>query len=174
MDNSFFAYLQQMEMIAFFSGYPLLYASIHAIAGKDTLKNNFTRRLKALLPFAYALTGTLYLGLQLKNLYPGYSIENIQQNIHLPYLVLWALLSLLFWIPAISKLKLLSLLHSLVFFYFVIRDLFLQLSSSSTDKNILNNDIRIYSVSLLLNLAALAVILLFYFLIKQYKSRSNN
>ncbi|MEO7264288.1 MAG: hypothetical protein ABIW38_05215 [Ferruginibacter sp.] len=174
MDNSFFAYLQQMEMIAFFSGYPLLYAVIHSIAGKDPLKNTFATRLKTLLPFAYALIGTLYLGLQLKNLYPGYTIENIQHSIHLPFLVLWALISLLFWIPAISKIKLFSLLHSLVFFFFVLRDLFLQLSSSAADKNILNTDMRIYSMSLLLNLTALAVILLFYVLVKQYKSRSNN
>lgn len=171
MDNSFFVYLQQLELMAFFSGYPLIYAVTFFIAGNQLLKNNFKSRMVSLLPFAYALVGTLYLGLQLKNLYPDYSIENIKLTIQRPYLIIWALLSILFWIPALGKKTVLSLIHSLVFFFFLVRDLFLQLSTSSADKNIVRNDMKIYTASLLLNLGAIALIVLLSFLYTHYKKR---
>ena len=119
MDNSIFAYLQQLELMAFFSGFPLIYAIVLYITGTLTEKNIFKIRLVSCLPFAYALVGTLYLGLQLRNLYPYYSVENIKQAMQQPWLIIWGLLSLLFWIPAIGKKKILSLLHSLVFFFFL-------------------------------------------------------
>ena len=171
MDNNFFTYLQQLELMAFFSGYPLIYAVTLFIAGNQQLKNNFKSRIVALLPFAYALVGTLYLGFQLKNLYPDYSIENIKLTMQQPWLITWGLLSILFWIPAPGKKTVLSLIHSLVFFFFLIRDLFLQLSASSADKNIVRNDMKIYTYSLLLNLGAFALIVLLSFLFAYYKKR---
>ena len=78
MNTSFFEYLQKLELMVFFSGYPLLYTIIFFIAGSKPLRNNFKERIVSLLPLSYALVGTLYLGLQLKNLYPDYSIENIK------------------------------------------------------------------------------------------------
>jgi len=171
MDDIFFAYLQRLELMAFFSGYPLLYAVTLFIAENQQLKNNFKSRIVSLLPFAYALVGTLYLGLQLKNLYPDYSIENIKLTMQQPYLKIWGLLAILFWIPAIAKKPILSLLHSLVFFFFLVRDLFLQLSASSADKNIVRNDMKIYTDSLLLNLGAFALIVLLSFLFTHYKKR---
>ena len=171
MDNSFFAYLQQLELMAFFSGYPLLYAIILFFAGNQQGRNNFKTRLVSLLPFGYALVGTLYLGLQLKNLYPDYSVENIKLAIQQPWLIGWGLLSVLFWIPAFSKKTFLSLIHSLVFFFFIIRDLFLQISSSSADNNVMRNDMKIYSISLLLNLCTLALIVLLSFPVNYLKKR---
>jgi len=171
MDNSFFAYLQRLELMAFFSGYSLIYVVTLFIAGNQLLKNNFNSRIVFLLPFAYALVGTLYLGYQLKNLYPDYSIENIKLTIQQPYLIIWGLLSILFWIPAFGKKTVLCLIHSLVFFFFLVRDLFLQLSASSADKNILSNDMKIYTESLLLNLGAFTLIIFLSFLSTHYKKR---
>ena len=171
MDNSFLAYLQQLEMFAFFSGYPLLYAVTIFFAGDQQSKNNFKSRIVSLLPFAYALAGTLYLGLQLKNVYPDYSLQNIKMTIQQPYLLIWGLLSILFWIPALGKKTVFSLLHSLVFFFLLVRDVFLQLSASSTDKNIVRNDMKIYTDSLLLNLGAFAFIILLSFLFTHFKKR---
>ena len=123
-------------------------------------------RLVFLLPFSYALLGTLYLGLQLKNLYPDYSLENMKLTMQDPYLKIWGLLVMLFWIPALRKKPVLSLLHSLVFFFFLIRDLFLNFFHS-TDKNVLRNDMKIYTDSLLLNACAFSAIILIYFLISK-------
>jgi hypothetical protein len=174
MGNSFFAYLQQLELMAFFSGYPLLYAVILLIAGKKQLQNNFKKRMVSVLPFAYALIGTLYLGLQLKKLYFNYSSENVTQMTHQPYLVIWGLLSILFWIPAISKRKELSLIHGLVFFFFLIRDIIIQTTSSSADRYMLNNDMRIYTISILLNAGAFILLLLFTSLVSLRKKETGN
>lgn len=169
MENSFFAYLQQLELMTFFSGYPLLYTLILFIAGNKKLRDNFRNRMIKVLPFSYALVGTLYLGLELKNLYLSYSLGNVKQIMLHPYLMIWGLLSILFWIPAISKKKELSLIHSLVFFFFLVKDVISQLGSS--DKYMLGNDMRIYTISLLLNLGAFFFLLLLSFLLFQNKKK---
>lgn len=168
MENSFFAYLQLLELMTFFSGYPLIYTLILFIAGNKKPRSDFRNRLVKVLPFAYALVGTLYAGLEIKNLYLSYSLGNIKQIMLQPYLVIWGFLSLLFWIPAISKKKELSLIHSLVFFFFLVRDVIIQLGSSA-DKYMLGNDMRIYTISLLLNLGAFIILLLLSFLLFQNK-----
>jgi len=110
--------------MAFFSGYPPVYTVIVFIVGQPRLKNKFLRKIGALLPLGYALVGTMYLGFELRKLYPDYSYENIKQTCQLPLLTVWALLSMLFWIPAISKRRIFSLIHSIVFLFFLVRDLF--------------------------------------------------
>lgn len=171
MANSFFAYLQQLELMAFFSGYPLLYAIIIYFVGNKGSGNNFKSRIAFALPYAYALIGTLYLGLQIKKLYFNYSPGNIKQMMHLPWLMIWALLSILFWIPAFNKKKELSLIHSLVFFFFLLKDIVLQFASSA-DGNILKNDMRIYTISLLLNVGAFVLMLLLSLLISLNKNKN--
>jgi hypothetical protein len=172
MSNSFFGYLQQLELMAFFSGYPLVYAIITYFADIKRTKNNFKARMVSILPFAYALIGTLYLGLQLKKIYFNYSSENIKQMMHLPWLMIWALLSIFFWIPAIAKKRILSLLHSLVFFFFLVKDFVLQFTQSA-DGNIVSNDMRIYTISLLLNVGAFVLMLLLSLLISSLNKNKN-
>jgi len=169
MGNSIFNYVMQLEMLAFFSGYPLVYFLAPFLARNVSLKNSARLDLVSILPYAYALIGTLYLGLQLKNLYPDYTVANIKHRIQLPYLFIWALLSILFWIPAISKRLILSVLHSLVFFFIIIKDLFFQLAGVTRDSNIIKNDMRIYSVSILLNMAALIFLVLISYLHRYLK-----
>ncbi len=169
MNNSFFAYLQQLELMTFFSGYPLLYTVILFFAGNKRPVNNFKASMVSFLPFAYALVGTLYLGLQLKNLYFNYSPENLRQLTLQPYLMLWGLLSIFFWLPSLRKKKVLSLMHSLVFFFFLIRDLIFQLTGAVADTNMVKNDMRIYTISFLLNLCVFAFVLLLAFLFNRYK-----
>ena len=167
MGNNFFAYLHRLELIAFFSGYPLIYTITFFIAGTQ-FNNNFKSRIVPLLPFAYALVGTCYLALQLKKLYPGYSVENIAHINQQPYLMIWGLLSILFWIPAFAKKTVLSLLHSLVFFFLLAIDLCSQLFAG-TNKDAIRNDMRLYTVSLILHLTAISVLVLVSFLYTRYK-----
>ncbi len=164
MGDNFFSYLQQLELMAFFSGYPLLYAIINVFAGNSN--REVLKKLPSILPYAYALVGSLFLGLQLKNLYPDYSFENIRLSVQQPILQIWALLSLLFWIPALAKKPVFSLLHSFVFFFFLLRDLLSHLFESATDKNILRNDMKVYTDSLLLNLGALIVLATIYLIVR--------
>ena len=164
MGDNFFSYLQQLELMAFFSAYPLLYAIINVFAGNSN--REVLKKLPSILPYAYALVGSLFLGLQLKNLYPDYSFENIRLSVQQPILQIWALLSLLFWIPALAKKPVFSLLHSFVFFFFLLRDLLSHLFESATDKNILRNDMKVYTDSLLLNLGALIVLATIYLIVR--------
>jgi hypothetical protein len=166
MSSDLFAYVQQLEMLAFFSGYPLVYFLVRIFFHNTSFKNGRRAEMVSILPYSYALIGVLYLGLQLKNLYPDYTIENIQHRIQQPYLNIWGLLSILFWIPAISQKQKLSVLHSFVFFFFIVRDLFFQLAGLSQDRNILKNDMRIYSVSIFLNLVAFTLLALLSFLLR--------
>jgi len=173
MGNNFFEYLQQLELIAFFSGYPLIYFITFSIVGNKSLQNDFKNNIVSLLPFAYALVGTLYLGLQLKNLYPNYTIENMKLGIQLPWLMGWALLSILFWIPALGKKKIISLIHSLIFFLILIKDFFMQISRSFGDWDIVRNDMKLYTYSLLINLAAITFMVLVSFFFKYFKRRAD-
>ncbi len=170
MDNSFLAYLQRLELIGFFSGYPLIYAVALFLADNERLKKTFISRIAPLLPFAYALVGTLFLGFELKKLYPIYSIEHIKQSIQHPYLVIWGLLVMFFWIPALNKKIYFSLIHSLVFFYLVVSDIFVQLYSSG-DADIVKNDMKVYASSLFLNLCTLVFLVLLSYLFSLNKRR---
>ncbi len=172
MSSSIFRYFQQLEVLAFFSGYPLIYYLVQILTRNTLLKNSKGKELISILPFAYALIGTLYLGLQLKNLYPDYTIENIKHRIQHPWLQIWGILSILFWIPAISKRQILSMLHSLVFFLVIVKDLLFRFGGFIRDHDMMRNEMRLYTVSIFLNLAAYTFLFLLYQLFpihKQYR-----
>jgi hypothetical protein len=158
MGNNLLTYIQQLEMLAFFSGYPLIYYLALFLAGNASFKNRWGPGFVSILPYTYALVGTLYLGLQLKNLYPDYTIENVRRHVQLPYLCIWGLLSLLFWLSAFSKRQILSLLHSLVFFFIIIKDLFFQLTGNIRGRDIIKNEMTVYTISIFLNLAAFILV----------------
>ena len=170
MGNNFFAYLQLLELMAFFSGYSLLYAIILVFAGNKESRNNFKNRIVSVLPLSYALVSTLYVGLQLKNLYLNHLSGNIRLTIDHHYLMVWGLLAILFWIPLFRKKEGLSLLHSLVFFFILVKDIFMQIGSS-VDENILKNDMRLFTVSFLLNLATFILMGILYFFFLKNKKR---
>ena len=169
MDNDFFAYIARLESMAFFVGYPLIYAIVQAIGGRGRETTSFIGSLAKLLPFAYALSATLFIGLLLKELYPDYSLKNISHQFQFPFLKIWGALALLFWIPAFNKRPVLSLLHSLVFFFFLLKDLYLQLSSHP-GREIIKNDMNIYTDSLLLNAFTFAVTILVYYFYSKIRS----
>ena len=163
MDTNFFAYMQQLELLAFFSGYPLVYATVVFLAGNKQPTPNFKNRVVACLPSGYAMVGILFLGLELKNLYPDYSIQHIKDAIHQPWLFLWALVSLVFWMPAFQQKKYFSLIHSLVFFLLLLGDLLSHVSSSS----VIRNDMNVYSTSLMLNAGTFLFITLLSYLFRR-------
>jgi hypothetical protein len=163
MDNSFFAYLQQLELMVFFSGYALVYTSTLFIASYTKTGNAFTHRLVLTLPYSYAMLGTLYLAYMLSVLYPDYSIENITLQIQSPWLVAWGFLSICFWIPLLAKKKFLSLLHSLVFFFLLLRHLLSQFIAPAGN-SFVKNDMQVYTTSMILNILSLVFLVMLSFL----------
>ena len=166
MEN-FFAYLERLELLGFFSGYPLLFAVILSLAGGREKRNSTGKRLIRSLPYAYALTGTSYAAMVLFNAWPqidGTLISGLQE----PWLRIWALLSLLFWLPLFSRYPILSLLHSLIFFFFLVSDLFF-FARGRIHKDVIRNDMKIYGDSLLILLAAFTFIFILLTLVARFR-----
>jgi hypothetical protein len=168
MDKSFFIYLEQLELMVFFSGYPLIYLFIRALAEIKFIKGMFKINISTLLPYSYALAGTLFLGLELSSLYPDFSFEHIKLSSAAPFLKLWGLFSIFFLLPRLARRPVLSLLHSLFFFFLLVKDIFLNIFQNTED-NTLKNDMLVYTYSLLLNFAAFLFIVLLYLLYTRFK-----
>ncbi|MBN8857850.1 MAG: hypothetical protein J0H29_05655 [Sphingobacteriales bacterium] len=168
IDGSFSSYLQQLELIAFFAGFPMLYAAASVISGSSLSRNKYGTKLVSFLPYSYALVATLYFGLQIRTQYDYYSPGITSGQFHLPLTVIWGLLANLFWIPALAKKPVLSLLHSSIFFFPVVKDIFLQITTNEVDRNIVSNDMKLYTLSLIINIAALAVVFLVSFLYRWF------
>lgn len=171
MGENFFKYIQQLEIFAFFSGYPIVYAIAAFIRG-NKLTTGIRNALFILTPFAYAIIGVLYFGLQLKKYYPNYSLAHLAQEIQNPFLTVWAFSSLLFWIPSLNKKPIISLLHGLVFFFVIAKNFYLQFRSPEPDNDVIKNYIRVYSDSILLNSGVLISLLIIYLTIRRIKKKS--
>jgi hypothetical protein len=139
MFASFAAYAERIELETFFSGFPVIYALYWLCFQKGRQSG-----------IAYALVATLYWALQFKNYYPDYNLHHIISSIDYPLLKAWGLIAILFWIPALRKNSVITLLHSLVFFVLMI-DGFL---------NQQNNALKVFAASLLINSFSLILILL--------------
>lgn len=157
MGNSFFYYIERLELISFFAGYPLIYALVHLLASFQKSEQTIGKlNWVSLLPYTYALIGSLFIGLVIDNMNGNFSIENIIAQFS-SFIKIWGFLSLVFWIPLFVKKPIYSLLHSLLFFSLVIKDFFIPDANNTIEKTI-SNDMRVYSISLALNLGALLVI----------------
>jgi len=170
MGEGLTAYIERLELMAFFAGYPLIYLIVKFIVAEQKKPKAFVSRMDKLLPYAYALTGTLFLSYVIKNISMELAEKNIADQIQLSYLKIWGLLTVLFWIPAISKKPVLSLLHSLVFFSLLLVDFFRYITSSSSLDEI-KNDMNIYTNSLLLNTGALVCIFVFQIILSKIRHR---
>ena len=166
------AYIEWIELETFFSGYLLIYAVIYLVASYLPVTNFVKTRALPQLPLAYALIGTVYLGLQLKNGYPGYHINQVVADIQFPYLKIWGLLSVFFWIPILHKKGVFSMLHSLVFFIILLASFFSQLFPPSAGNDMAGNNMKIYSVSILLNITALILVIFISYLVVRFKKQN--
>lgn len=163
MGNDLMAYIQKLELFGFFSGYCLIYTIISSSKSVNNGKRHtLIQKLFILLPYAYALTATLYLGMIIKNISLNYSSANLNEQFHVPFLQMLALFAVLFWVPFFSKKKVLSLLHSLVFFFFMLKDIFIQLNLPQGREGI-QTDMKVFTDSILLNIITLIVVALTYF-----------
>lgn len=160
MENGFIAYLQQLEFLLFFSGYALLYILVINISETRKYTSLFFQTLIRSLPICYALAGTLYLGLLLKNIYPVYTVSNLSQKIQFPFLTVWGLLSLLCWIPLFRKRTVFSFIHSLLFFFLFIKGIIHFSSGTFADKQMVGNHMTIYTISLLIYVVLLVLVTL--------------
>lgn len=157
-----FSYIEIYELIGFFSGYALIYSLLKALNTSHSVINRILPRL----PIAYALTGTFYIANLLRKFYLQWSLfGHISFPEHL-YLTLWGLVSLIFWLPATRKISNASLYHSLVFFYFILRDIVLHLLGKAEREQISNN-MSMLTISLLVNVSTILLLLALTFLLSK-------
>jgi hypothetical protein len=163
-------YISHLQLLAFFAGYPFVYTLVNFLATKRQEKTPFiSKEWVALLPFTYALIGSLFFGLLLKNISPDFSLQNIADTSSLE---VWAIISVLFWIPALSKKPVFSLLHSVPFFLILIKDFFIQATSNSA-MFVIENDMKMYSISFLLNTVALVFIYALLYCLRYFRISKN-
>lgn len=175
MGNDIIAYIQKLELFGFFPGYCVIYAILFSLKTANTGKaQTLLKKITLLLPYSYALVATLYLGMVLKNISPDFSMKNVDAQFQLPFLQIFGLVAVLFWIPLFSKKPIFSLLHSLLFFSFLMWDFIVQFNSPA-GKEIINNNMKVFTDSLLLNTIALSFVTLIHFsLIYFSESRKAN
>jgi len=160
-------YLQLLEILAFFSGYPIIYLFVNYLNQFKGMQR-FTHLALPVLTYVYGLIGLLFLGLQLKNLSISLNLASFQH----PYLVIWGILSTLFLFPKFSKLRYFSFLHSLVFFVVLISKIFSQHNNQEERSQIVGNYMNIYSISLAVNLVLLILLMTVSFLRRKIKGWS--
>ncbi len=171
MSKDIFIYLDQLQMLAFFSGYVFVYLLVSFLLDvKNPKLAAIGKSIVALLPLGYALTGTLFLGLIAKNIYMDGTAMALNNQLLNPYLKIFGLLSLLFWLPMFARKRKYSLLHSLCFLFFIIKDLFL-FSISKMNKETIQNDLRVFTDSVILNILSFTAIMVSYFAIKRFRDR---
>jgi hypothetical protein len=168
--NGLTSLAERLEMFAFFAGYPLVFYVVYFFARNTLQRPAFKSRAIYLFPLAYALIGTLYWGLQLRNWYPDYQIKNIVSTQYI-YSKIWALLAIIFWLPFFFKRPFLSVFHSLFFFFSLVYDIFSQLLFHDHDIYTLRNEMKVYTDSLLLNLFAIVIISIVYLPITYIKHK---
>lgn len=165
MDNELFSYLERLEIMVFFAGYAIIYALVFFMAGEFHNRHwTLISLMPRLLPSAYALTATLFFGYILKKVYAGYTMGISITGLNHPYLILWGIFAMTFWIPMARKKPVLSLLHSLVFFFYIPWDMY-KFLRHSVDKDVIKNDMNILTSSLLLNISVILILLLLHFVI---------
>ena len=159
MGDSLIKYVEWVEVQTFFSGYILVYVLV--LWGNNYLhltrffKNNLLKKL----PLAYALTGTFYLCFQLKNAVPDFEL-------HFSFLKVWGFISVLFWIPALQRKPVYSVLHNSIFFLLMLYDSCVQLFSPSGSSNYAVNNMKIYLISFLINLTTIMIIYVIFLILK--------
>jgi hypothetical protein len=164
MIDSFIAYIERLELLTFFSGYPIVYAFVLVFTGKEQKKGSLMESFRRSLPMAYALVGTFFLLLGFREIYVQMSIKNFEPGLNLTPLRIWGFLSIIFWIPLFRRKPIYSLLHSLIFFYLICRDIVMGIMSA-WGNDIIANDMKVYTISILLNLISLIIVSIASFLV---------
>lgn len=172
MDNDFFLYLEKMEYLAFFSGYALLYACIMVIAQSFGKEKKWGLTLTRLLPYSYAVTGLLYIGFSFDKLYPDISFTSLKLLLSHSWLTPWAFSTALFLIPALSRKIIFSLIHSLPFFYLLVKSIYSYYTAGTGAAKPVN-EMHMYGISLLIQSVVLLACIIIYLLLRKIRPLKN-
>ena len=134
------SFIQRLELLAFFGGYPLLFALLYS--GRVAAVRRF-------LPAGYALTATIFVIRQVFDL-------DDPATVFIIALKTWGCLAILFWLPYLRKRVFLAFFHSLPFFGLLVYDLVTGVSTAA-GRDQISNDMAMLTGSLLLNGISLSI-----------------
>lgn len=157
--NDFFIYIERLELIAFFTGVPLLGIIIFLVIGK---RERGMVLLHNILPITYAILSVLYLGMKMYQ--HGLDMGDWLLRGSVLHILLkgWAISASLFFIPAFRKRwRGVSNYHGLVFYGIILNDL-IQASREALSAELIRNEWFLQGLSILGTTLLLALV---YFLL---------
>lgn len=164
--NDLFIYIEQVELIAFFSGLPVIWVLSNLFFRSKPFD---TTLLYQILPYVYGILSVLYVGMKLNaywtNLFAGWFFGNYW---HI-FLKFWAISAIFFLLPIQHNFfKRCSFFHSLVFYAILAKDLIL-FFNNRLSAELIRNEWEMHLLSIVLA-AVLACILYCLFRFRFYRN----
>ena len=157
--TDFFIYIERLELIAFFTGVPLLGIVIFLVIGK---RERGMVLLHTILPITYAILSVLYLGMKMYQ--HGLDMGDWLLRGSVLHILLkgWAISASFFFIPAFRKRwRGVSHYHGLVFYGIILNDL-IQASRRALSAELIRNEWFLQGLSIL---GTTLLLVLVYFLL---------
>lgn len=174
MGEGFIAYIERIELIGFFSGYPVVLVLLNMLLKRRFSRQVLSMRIRSALPAVYPLLATLYTAMLIKSLYPSYTVQNLLNTFSITPLRIWAITALIFWLPYLKKRISILVVHSAVFLGLLGYDVWTNIRNHAT-LEMLQNDIRIFGISILLSTVMLLLVTVFIFILQRlFSLRGNN
>jgi len=161
----FLAGIERFEVMLFFSGYIIIWTIVNRFWQKRMISG--VAKYKVLV-YSYLLIATLFIAFLARKFYL-LSIGDPVFEHAFSLLSILGTLSITFWIPALQRIRLLGVLHSLLFFAFIPIDL-IRYALGETERFQLRNDMNILALSVALNTLAFLIVLLAITIYSRYRS----
>lgn len=163
--NDLFIYIEQVELIAFFSGFPVIWILVKLIFERKSIGAILLNRL---LPLVYGVLAILYMGMKMDayrtNLFAGWIFGNYGHIL----LKCWAISAMFFLLSSQNKFFIrVVFYHSLVFYAILMKDL-VMFFNHTLSADLISNEWKMHLLSIALT-AILAIIIYFLFRFRFYK-----
>ena len=169
--NNFFTYIDKLELIAFFSAFPLFYFLIISFYTKPlTAKFKFLKSIPTLISNTYATMTVLYMGMKLNQLY----LQNTFATIQIQYLTTifilkcWTVFGFLFFFNFFRTKPLIALAHSSIYFLILFIDFF-QYYNRQIDIEVFHNEMRLYIIGFIAYITILSILLIIRLIRLKYR-----
>ncbi len=164
--NNFFIYIDKLELIAFFSAFPLFYFLYISFYTKPLIvKFKWLKLLPEIISMVYATISFLYIGMKLNQLYVQIAMGPIQFELTSCIFILkcWSIFGLLFYIKFLRTKPILALAHSSIYFIILLIDFF-QYYHHQINIEAFHNEIRLYFISFVAYISISFILISGYFI----------
>lgn len=143
-----FVYLEKLELLAFFSAFPLYYFLVIVLATEYSFQKKWIVNLPNIIPLVYLIITFLYLGMKVNQIFDVHVFKLDLQNT-ITYFKIWSTLGLLFLIPYFRTKRIWTFFHSIPYTFLIVVD-FIHYFKNQILKEVINNEMHLYFISFLL------------------------